>query len=618
MNVGLQTSKNRYRTPLPFGISYQDGSAQPRKLKEFSPTREVRQAKPPASLQPQYNAAATQPRPSLETTRSSGSSGGQAAVDTDAWLPYQRAKGISEIERMRAELDLLEQQLTSSTERSSPSTGRATTESSRSSDPPNESPDKEHSRPFHSRTDTSESQTWPLQEESPPPAVPRKSSRRMVRESLSPPREATRRIRLESESPPPPENLQPVRTNERSAPRIQQQIPRPPPQEVLQPVRTNDRNATRIQQPAQKPLPPQDRRPARTDDHDRDRNAPGLHQPVPNYSRPWSPDLGLPKRPTTSHARARDIADTLSSLTARPAPRARSRPSKPAPVQFEKVEGVTMDTQPASAKSDPKKLSMPEIEARDIRKIPTRTPEQFDEDMEYFTGRRHCARSPPPVGSSHDYVPRISPKPVVDGEEHTFIDNYSRAADDKTENPNPDDVPARYRRSIVAPFSKVDQMTPQPEEDEEEEEQEAQDIYDEDAAEAPSVARTRAFEAQDQEMNSRTHAAKNLIGGMLKGLTGHKKDKDKNEEKNQSRGPALVRDFAALATDEGMYDHNQQSQQSQQHTSHLHDDSDSAGANHYDYSIWSPNDVGRRSVAGSVDTVIRRGATPTELATFRK
>jgi len=279
-----------------------------------------------------------------------------------------------------------------------------------------------------------------------------------------------------------------------------------------------------------------------------------------------------------------------------------------------------MNTQPDSANSDPKKLSLPEIEARDIRQIPTREPEQDEEDMEYFTGRRHCARSPPPIGASHDYVARISPKPVVDGEEHTFIDNYSRASDASTE--KPDYVPARYRRSIVAPFSRVDQLTPQIEEDEEEEAEaragaEADDDYDEDAAEAPSVARVRAFEAQDHEMNSRTHAAKNLIGGMLKGLTGHKKDKDKNDDKH--RGPVVVRDVAALATDEGMYDHNhQQSQRNSQHqrSSNLYDDNEDADVNQNDYSIWSPNDVGRRSV----DTVIRRGPTPTptELATYRQ
>ncbi|KAJ9664793.1 hypothetical protein H2198_000139 [Neophaeococcomyces mojaviensis] len=291
--------------------------------------------------------------------RSSSSNGGQAVVETDAWLPYQRFKAVSELDRMRAELELLDQKDSPSTERSSPSTVRPTTESLMNSDPPNGLPAKEKSQPLASRSNKAGIKTWALKHETPPPQVAQKNPRRV----FSPPWEGTR-ISLGSESP---------------------------PSEDYQPGRTNDPDRY---------------------------NAPRTQQPTPEYSRPWSPDFSVPKRPATSNNRVRDLTDRLSSLTPGPAPRA---------------------------------------------------------------------------STPHDYVRTISPKPVVDGEDRVLFDRYTRAADDEV----PDHqarIPSRYRRSIVAPFTK--HMTPQPEEDEE---------SVDGAAEPPSIARTRAFEAQDQEMTSRTN-----------------------------------------------------------------------------------------------------------------
>lgn len=538
-----RSPKNRYGTPLPWAVSYPEESLRRNRPKEISPSREVKQHVLPASPQPQYNVQVPQARRSFETVRSAGSNGGQAVVDTDAWLPYSRPSGVSDLDRMRAELELLEQQETPSTERSSPSTVRPATDSSKSSDPPNGSPNKlvEQSSPSASKWNLAEPQTWPLQNRTSPPQVPARNPHRMTLQS-SKPQENTRRVRRQSHSP---------------------------PQEGLQPRRTNDRNASQLQ------------------------------QPVPNYSRPWSPEFNLPKRPATSTSRARDLADTLSSLTARPAPRAKSRPPKPPSVhsvQYETVEGINLKTRPKSAKDNRNGLSIPEIEARDIRNIADRTPESFDDDMEYITRPRHYARSPPPIGAAPDYVRSISPRPVVDGEDHVFFDNYSRAADDELPDQRAE-IPARYRRSIVAPFTKA--MTPQPEEDEE---------SLEGGAEPPEIARTRAFDAQDEEMNSRTHQAKSLISGMLKGFTGRRKDHSSDD--NHGTNATVTRDLHALATSDanqgGPLDRTSHAHDgAQNRTSYLHDDSDEADITPYDNGIWSPNDMRR-----SVDTVIMRGNTP--------
>lgn len=585
-----------------------------------------------------------QSRPSFETTWSAGSNGTQAVVETDAWLPYQRPKG-TDLESMRAELELLEKQETASTARSSatlsststvrpsdssngsnPSSGspdKERSDSSKSSDPSSGSPDKERSRPFTSRTNTAESQPWPLRDRVTPPVIPEKNPARTLLGSYSPPRDA-RRMRLDAASPS-TDMLQPVKTNDRSAHRIQQQVASGRNDTGSQQPVPNDRPASRSQQQT-----PYDRaRPQQQIAYDR--VAPKVQQPQPvaNFSQPRVRRYSLPKRPSTANARDRDLADTLSSLNARPAPRAQSRPRKPPSVhsvQYETVEGVNLKTRPKSAKDNRTGLSIPEIEARDIRQIDDRSPENEDgeyAESEYSGSSAHYARYPPPVGAV-DHVRSISPKPVVDGEDHIFFDRYSRAADDEM----PDQraaIPHRYRQSIVAPFTK--QLTPQPEEEED-----AQSTYS--GAEPPSVARTKAFEAQDAEMNSRTSQAKKLVTGLLKGFTS-KKDQD---ESRLAKNEPVTRDFGAMATDEQIIDHDRhyghgrgrdqiheleqghdrvheldsyQDGHYQNRTSYLHSDSDEADVQH-EQGIWSPTHMSR----SSFDTVIMRGGTP-DVATAR-
>ena len=495
----------------------------------------MRQVKPQVLHAPpaaQQNGKTPRGRPSFETTSSSGSSGGQALVETDALLPYRRTKGNSELDRMRAELELFDEEETPSREQPLPSTVRPPTQSPKDVDDLYAPSEREPSLLPPSRVSHTEHRARPSSSRASPPPVPQKNPHR-----VSPPRREYARMTLEPDSPPPEDDQSGRRT-------------------------------------------------AR-DPH----NSPRIQQPLSDYVRRWAPELSQPKHPAASNGRARVLIDGVSS----PAPRASTRTAKQpdaGSVRYETVEGVNLETQPKSIRGNPAGLSIPEIEARDIQKIPDQAPERLSEDEERSTRQWHYARSPPPVGTNHDYVRPISPRPVINGQDHVLVDGYSRAADKEMPDQRAE-VRARYRLSLVAPFSKYSPP------------QTAEDQSDVDgAAEAPVVARTREFEAQDLDMNGRKHQAKSLIKGMLKGLTGRKDD--------MRYGHDRAVDHAAVAAASGRRFENGYGQA---HDGiYRHDDDDDDNDDYVDHSqhgrnavtsIWSPNDMRR-----SADTVVLRGHTP--------
>ena len=158
------------------------------------------------------------------------------------------------------------------------------------------------------------------------------------------------------------------------------------------------------------------------------------------------------------------------------------------------------------------------------------------------------------------------------GQDHILFNNYSRAADDEM----PDQRAEPPKSHAVAPD--LDRL------DERQEEEESDD-----AAQPPNVARTRAFQEQDQQMNSRTHQAKHLISGMLKGLSGPRRDQTKGDDQTQTQ----IRDFAGEPRAPEAPDGESDSSHSQ---TRWHDDSEESvlNANHRETDtngVRSPTDA---------------------------
>lgn len=97
-------------------------------------------------------------------------------------------------------------------------------------------------------------------------------------------------------------------------------------------------------------------------------------------------------------------------------------------VFYEQVDGVQMDTQPSAKQKEKEPVSMaiPEIEARDVSKLP-----QAEHADEIMQRGRHTARPPPPVMQhrpSDGAAREISPRPAQKGTIHHLVDRYSSYA----------------------------------------------------------------------------------------------------------------------------------------------------------------------------------------------
>lgn len=199
---------------------------------------------------------------------------------------------------------------------------------------------------------------------------------------------------------------------------------------------------------------------------------------------------------------------------------------RPPSVWYENVDGVILSTRPKSAKESRSGLSIPEIEARDIRRIPhsasdiKRQPE-LDFHCEFADRERAYAPPPPAIGGSANRVRSIVPRPVTEPEDHVFLDNYSRAADDEMVNQRAN--PPRTRRSESFNRTKVsvpEVIRENPIAESETSADADVESTDSDAAIPPDVARSRWLYEQDVQMTSRKEQVKTLLGSMMKGLSG--------------------------------------------------------------------------------------------------
>lgn len=205
---------------------------------------------------------------------------------------------------------------------------------------------------------------------------------------------------------------------------------------------------------------------------------------------------------------------------------------RPPSVWYENVEGVTLSTRPRSSRENRIGLSIPELEARDIQDIPARgRSHPNDEDCQFAENGHHFARSPPPIGARNSYIRDISPKPVVEGQEHAFLDNYSRAADDEMPNQRCD--PPRTKRP-AAEHSGAQAIDPPEPIMEQPHQEHEEDFSDHGGAEPPDIARSRAMEEQDAQMKSKTEQIKSLLGGMMKTFNAKNTLKKPNGSKNDS------------------------------------------------------------------------------------
>lgn len=215
---------------------------------------------------------------------------------------------------------------------------------------------------------------------------------------------------------------------------------------------------------------------------------------------------------------------------------------RPPSVWYENVEGVTLSTRPRSSKESRTGLSIPEIEARDIQDIqdiPRGRSHPNDQDCEFAENGHHFARSPPPIGARNSYIRDISPKPVANGQDHTFLDNYSRAADDEMANQRCE--PPRVKRPAAEHSGAQAIDAPEPIEEQPHQEHE-EDFSDHGGAEPPDIARSRALEEQDAQMKSKTEQIKSLLGGMLKTFNAKNTLKKTNSPPDSGRGSGSERE----------------------------------------------------------------------------
>lgn len=228
------------------------------------------------------------------------------------------------------------------------------------------------------------------------------------------------------------------------------------------------------------------------------------------------------------------------SVYPRPKPRSSSA-WRPPSVWYENVDGVILSTQPKSTKESSGGLSIPEIEARDIRDIPPfrgHAEQQSGSDSESEFARRNgdYAAPPPAFISDIGKTRSISPRPARKMRDHVFFSNYARAAAD--EMPNQRANPSRPRKpeSISQVGVSIPEIIREMPTSEGESLDDA-DIESTDSETAmPSKAvrprsRSHALEEQDAQMTRRTYQIKGLLDGMMKGFS----DEVKKDEYKHSR-----------------------------------------------------------------------------------
>ena len=531
-------------------------------------------------------------RPSYETTATTSSTEGKEAVIlADAWLPYRRP-GRNSYQKLAAEFEELEKQASasSSSGRTSSSTITPMTEISRPS-PPRISPSKpvtQQEEPTRVSPASEKSNTEPQMEDTIPIESPDDHGRMQPTtgsqyHSRFAPKQNVERVRS-------PMTTKPIAnfSRPRSSQSVASPIVNPKP---YRPVSVNK------YQPSPEEVPTSFR----------------VELP-PTYMRPAPRQRSLSYQRAPAGPKKGEVDKTRSQSAWRP-------PS----VWYENVEGVTLATAPKDAEEMKSGLSLPEIEARDIRGIPPRGRKKRHEEerpSEFEGQGDHYARSPPPIGSSDGGVRSISPRPVTEAQTHTFVDNYSRAVPNNVaeqradlsdtvngkwgdpardskddaffewytkaasdEMPNQRFEPRQPRHSMQAATRPV---LP-PETISERSEPQYNDSSDEGGAEPPDVARQRRMEEQEAEMKSRTDQVKSLLGGMMKSLAPGKSSKSKKDDDNNSR----PEEIDVISMDAKKFKAHENSHQYPPHndstdTAFLWDDSDDARDSDRNTMIWSP------------------------------
>ena len=223
------------------------------------------------------------------------------------------------------------------------------------------------------------------------------------------------------------------------------------------------------------------------------------HQPEQSFN---SPDIHPPHRSSLQYQDPyNNLRQRLSETSIQPRSltrRATSQPPKPKTAPrthfFELVDGVKLDTMPKATPQRRTGLSLPEIEARDVRQIPDNS---FVENLpahDSYSENLHFADPPPPIGLTQPRT--ISPRSVKERETVTFIDNYSRASIEER------DDSARNRHHMLPTIPS------------------ASNIHDDfvDAAEPPDIAMGRPESVLGESRRRRASSlVKVVVGKVLKG-----------------------------------------------------------------------------------------------------
>jgi len=195
---------------------------------------------------------------------------------------------------------------------------------------------------------------------------------------------------------------------------------------------------------------------------------------------------------------------------------------------METVNGVRLDTMPMNPKGNQVGLSLPEIEARDIRYIEDDQPEDHEYAPLHEVASHDRASSPPPIGARHDYVRNIPARSPAVGQDHIFMDNYSRATvqvqglDALIEQPDEHsrERPNTHTESSASLSEDATQLNSS-----------SSGTY----APSPSIPRTRDSNSNSShsDMTSKTRHVKDILKGLLKGFV---PDRDKYTASRARKG----------------------------------------------------------------------------------
>lgn len=439
----------------------------------------------------------------------SGPNSREAVLLTDSVLPYRRLLRENEAKNIAAQLALLEQETSSGSDRASSHTLNSRSDTSRSSDPT--SPDEPRVKKNEvTPVDSSDSSMF---NDSSDASTPQRKNKNY-----------SRNLHLKHDA---------IHSPNRASSRAKSSTPTEQPQAPAIPARNPNRPAT----------------PSRNEPQlHAKRQSDEIHPPVsppPRTPKRGRPELETLRRlippPLPSHHVGLRPKPVISSEHSETSSSSDERPRTP---KFEKVEGITLDTQPIAAKQAQTGLSIPEVEAKDVRNIPSPTPDDefggADSEAEYEALTANFAKaprivqvgtrkdrgraSPPSNKSQQDPLtgddPRaekdVMSRPLVASERN--FPPVQETPEQIVEQPAPSQNAKHSRRGRSSSFRDPSIPTPIPEVSREDLlDAKDSDSDDEDSAAPPPIALTADPEHKrgDPPIARGLQAAKSMISGIF-------------------------------------------------------------------------------------------------------